>query len=137
MYYGNKTIKILEQCNKKRHIPGSESFKANIKNGIVLVECRECETFIESFIYSEGCNETRTSWAGATAEAAKHLETLEIDLSSIQPLHRVLGCCLLLKNTTPKPIQYNLVCEGFGKLDNEGEPCEFCQNCSLHHPYGE
>lgn len=132
MYYGNKVFKLLQQCSNKCHIPGLESFKAEIKNGFVLVECCGLEVFMESFIRGNDSRETRITWKGAVDVAAGNLEALEIDLSSVEMLKRTLGSCILLEKSERSETQYNESCEGFGKLENGDEPCEFCQNCNFY-----
>lgn len=47
---------------------------------------------------------------------------------------RTLQNCSLIKKYG-KPEQYNGLCEGFGRSENDDEPCEICKECKLHYLY--
>ena len=84
MNTGDKVFKLLEKMNRQSYKKDLHSFKAKIKNGIVWVECRGYETFMETYIYDEKGNETRKQWCGTTVAAANRLEMFEIDFDSIE-----------------------------------------------------
>lgn len=77
-------FKMLQDFNKRAHIPDLHSFKAKIKGGIVFVECRGFEVYVKSFVYDQENNETRKQWAGTTIAAANLLESLGIDLTTVE-----------------------------------------------------
>ena len=80
----DKLFKFLLECNRRCNIPDLNSFVANIKDGMVYVECRGYETYIESRTYNENQNEHKTKWAGTTIAAANRLEMLGMDFNSIE-----------------------------------------------------
>ena len=80
---GDMIFKWLQKCNKNARKPDLHSFKANIKNGVVWVDCRGYEVFMESFIRDKDGNEIRTPWAGTVMAAANRLEKLGMILGSI------------------------------------------------------
>ena len=82
MSNGDMIFKWLQKCNKNAHKPDLHSFKAKIKDGVVWVDCRGYEVFIESYTFDNG-NEIRTQWAGTIVAAANRLEALEMDFHSI------------------------------------------------------
>lgn len=75
---------ILQKMNRKAKTADLHSFEANIKSGVVFVECRGYEVFIKSFVYDDKGEETRTEWTGTTIAAANRLEMLGIDFDSIE-----------------------------------------------------
>lgn len=79
---GDMIFKFLQKCNKNANEPDLHSFKAKIKGGVVFVECRGYEVFIESYTYDNG-NEICNRWVGTTIAAANLLEKLGIDFNSI------------------------------------------------------
>lgn len=81
--YGDKIFKFLQKCNKKAHVPDLHSFKADIENGTVWVECRGYEVFIESRTCDSEGKEKTTPWVGTTVAAANRLEMLKIDLNTV------------------------------------------------------
>ncbi len=76
--------KFLLKCNRRHETPDMHSFKANIKDGVVFVDCRGFEVYVESITYDAAGNEKRTQFAGTTIAAANRLEMLQIDLDSIE-----------------------------------------------------
>ena len=84
MNVGDKVFKLLTKMNRQPLKKDLHTFKAKIKNGVVWVECRGYEIFIETYLYDEKGNETRTQWAGTTIAAANRLELLEIDFDTIE-----------------------------------------------------
>ncbi len=45
---------------------------------------------------------------------------------------RTLDNCRLVKKFG-RPVQYDGVCEGFGRGDYDDEPCDKCKECPLHY----
>ena len=84
MNVGDKVFKLLTKMNRQHLKKDLHTFKAKIKNGVVWVECRGYEIFVETYCYDEKGNETRTQWAGTTIAAANRLEMLEIDFDTIE-----------------------------------------------------
>ena len=84
MNTGDKIFKLLEKMNRQSYKKDLHSFKAKIKNGVVWVECRGYETFMETYIYDEKGNETRKQWCGTTVAAANRLEMVGIEYESIE-----------------------------------------------------
>lgn len=79
----DKIFKFLQKCNLQHATPDLHSFKANIKNGVVFVDCRGYETFIESITYDTDGNEISQRFVGTTIAAANRLEMLQMDFNSI------------------------------------------------------
>lgn len=80
----DKLFKFLQRCNLRHGTPDMHSFKAKIKNGVVFVDCRGYEIYIESITYDSNGNEKRTRFAGTTIAATNRLEMLQIDFDSIE-----------------------------------------------------
>ena len=79
-----RVFKFLQKCCRRHNVHDLHSFQANVKNGVVFVDCGEHKIFVESFIYDDSGNETRSEFAGAIIEVANHLEMLGIDFDSIE-----------------------------------------------------
>lgn len=79
----DKIFKFLQKCNRQHATPDLHSFKANIKNGVVFVDCRGYETFIESITCDTDGNEISQRFVGTTIAAANRLEMLQMDFNSI------------------------------------------------------
>lgn len=79
---GDLIFKFLQKCNTNANKPDLHSFKAKIKGGVVFVECRGYEVFIESYTYDKR-NEICNRWVGTTIAAANRLEKLGIEFNSI------------------------------------------------------
>lgn len=45
---------------------------------------------------------------------------------------RTLDNCRLVRKFG-RPVQYDGVCEGFGRSDYDDEPCDKCKECPLHY----
>lgn len=80
----DELFKFLLKLNRRHNTPDLHSFTAKIENGVVFVECRGHETFIESITYDADGKEIRKQFAGTTIAAVNRLEMLKIDLNSIQ-----------------------------------------------------
>lgn len=81
--YGDKIFKFLQKCNRQCNTPDLHTFRADIENGTVWVECRGFEVYIESRTYDNEGKEKITEWAGTTIAAANRLEKLKIDLTTV------------------------------------------------------
>lgn len=79
-----RIFKLLQKCCRRHNVHDLHSFMADIKNGVVMVDCGEHKVFVESLIYDDLGNETRSEFAGTIIEAANRLEMLGIDLDSIE-----------------------------------------------------
>lgn len=75
---GDKIFKFLQKCNTNCHKPDLHSFTARINGGIVYVECRGYDVYIESQIFDK-----KTQWVGTTVAAANRLEMLGIEFDTI------------------------------------------------------
>jgi len=80
----DRIFKLLQKLNRKPLKEDLHSFRAKIKNGIVFVECRGYEIYIESFEYDKNGKETRKTWAGVPIASANRLYELGLDLESIE-----------------------------------------------------
>lgn len=78
-----RLFKFMQRCNRMWSTPDLHSFKANIKNGYVWVECRGYETYVESHTYDADGNEQITRFVGTTVAATNRLEMLGIEFDSI------------------------------------------------------
>lgn len=78
-----RLFKFLLKCNRDANKPDMHSFTAKIKGGVVYVECREYETYVKSTVYDDNGNETIKQWIGTPVAMANLLETLEIDLDTM------------------------------------------------------
>lgn len=81
---GERIYKLLLKLNRNAKNSDLHSFQANIKNGVVWVECRGYEVFIETITYDKDGNEMRTQWAGNVMAGSNRLEKFGIDISSIE-----------------------------------------------------
>lgn len=82
---GDRIFMFLQKCNRNYNVPDIHSFKARINGGVVWVECREYEVYIETQIFDENTDVcARSQWAGTVAAAANRLEQLGIDFSTIE-----------------------------------------------------
>ncbi|MDO4495215.1 MAG: hypothetical protein Q4B62_05430 [Clostridiaceae bacterium] len=80
----DRIFKILQNCNRNHNVPDIHSFKAKINGGVVWVECRGYEVYIETQIldeHTDACKKIK--WVGTTVAAANRLEKLGIDLDTI------------------------------------------------------
>ena len=50
---GDKIFMFLQKCNRNHNVPDIHSFKARINDGVVWVECRGYEIYIETQIFDE------------------------------------------------------------------------------------
>ncbi len=48
-------------------------------------------------------------------------------------MKRTLRNCSVIKKAGCEPHQYDGVCEGFQRSEDDDEPCQTCMNCSLHY----
>lgn len=82
---GDRIFMFLQKCNINHNVPDIHSFKARINGGVVWVECRDYEVYIETQIFDENTDVcTRNQWAGTVVAAANRLEQLGIDFSTIE-----------------------------------------------------
>lgn len=51
------------------------------------------------------------------------------------PARTIENCSLVKKMGGAKPDKDGRKCVGFGKSDEDDEPCEICQNCKLNAYY--
>ena len=78
----DEIFKLLQKCNRNSNKPDLHSFRADIQDGTVYVECRGFEIYIESRIYGE--QEKVCRWVGNTISAANRLAMLNMDLLSVE-----------------------------------------------------
>lgn len=78
-----KLFKFILRANKNANKPDLHSFRANITNGYVWVDCRGYETYVESHTYDLFGNEKISRFVGTAVAATNRLEQLGIDFDSI------------------------------------------------------
>lgn len=77
--YGDKIFKLMQSLERNLNKPDLHSFRAEVKNGIVFVEGRPGEVFIN---YTDNDNE-QTNWVGTYMAITNWLEINELDLSTV------------------------------------------------------
>lgn len=78
-------LKLLQRCRRQWYKPDLHSFRAQIKDGVVFVECDWDGVDIDAFTYDKKGNEHRNFWRLGTAlnDAIDVLEKLEINLDTV------------------------------------------------------
>ena len=79
-----KIFKFLQKCNRNNHVTDVHGFKAQINDGVVWVECRGYEVYVETQIFDRYTNVCKKSqWVGTVVAAANRLEQLGMDFYTI------------------------------------------------------
>ena len=80
----NRILNWLQRCNRNVHKPDLHSFRAKIPSGFVWVECRGYDVIIETYVYDDFGNETKTWFVLTLNKAAIMLTELQMDFDTIE-----------------------------------------------------